>query len=172
MNKIMVGIIMGSDSDLEVMNGAVEILNELDITCEVSILSAHRTPQHTVQYVEDAAARGLRVIIAGAGAAAHLAGVAAAHTPLPVIGVPIKSGAMEGMDSLYSTVQMPPGIPVATVGINGAKNAGILAAQIIGSVDLSVRQKIENYKEKLAAKVEEKNNRLQKLGIESFLEQK
>lgn len=172
METPLVGIVMGSDSDLSVMAGAAAILDEFSIPCEIKILSAHRAPDKTAAYARSAADRGLAVIIAGAGQAAHLAGVIAAHTPLPVIGVPIGSGAMEGIDSLYSTVQMPPGIPVATVGINGAKNAGILAAQIIGATNPSIRQKILAYKEKLASQVEEKNARLQALGVKGYLGEK
>jgi len=172
MKKTLVGILMGSDSDLPVMAGAAKLLDEFSIPYEVKIMSAHRTPERAAEYARNAVQRGLAVIIAGAGQAAHLAGVIAAHTPLPVIGVPISSGALAGTDALYSTVQMPPGIPVATVGINAAKNAGILAAQIIGATDFAVREKISDYKKKLAAQVEEKNARLQELGVNEYLGKK
>lgn len=162
---------MGSDSDLPVMRQAVDVLEALGIPCEVAVLSAHRTPDRAAAYAREAAGRGLRVLIAGAGVAAHLAGVLAAHTPLPVIGVPVKSGALQGLDALLSTVQMPPGVPVATVAVNGAKNAGVLAAQIIGAGDPGVRARIEEYKAGLAAQVEAKNARLQELGVDGYLNQ-
>ena len=130
-DKPIVGIIMGSDSDLDVMQGAADMLNELGISFEMTIVSAHRTPRRLYTYAESAVERGLRVIIAGAGGAAHLPGMVAAISPLPVIGVPVKTSALNGQDSLLSIVQMPAGVPVATVAINGGKNAGILAAQII-----------------------------------------
>ncbi|WP_066637183.1 5-(carboxyamino)imidazole ribonucleotide mutase [Desulfolucanica intricata] len=169
MSEPLVGIVMGSDSDLPVMKAAADILKEFDIPYEVIISSAHRVPEKTASYARSAEERGLAVIIAGAGAAAHLPGVIAALTPLPVIGVPIKSGALEGVDALYAIVQMPSGIPVATVAINGAKNAGILAAQIIGATNADVRAKITAYKEKLAAEVEVKAKRLAELGIDGYL---
>jgi 5-(carboxyamino)imidazole ribonucleotide mutase len=151
-----VGIIMGSDSDRPVMQDAADILAELEIPFEMTIVSAHRTPRRLYEYAETAAARGLRVIIAGAGGAAHLPGMAAALTPLPVIGVPVKSAALSGQDSLLSIVQMPAGVPVATVAINGAKNAGLLAAQILGACDLEVRERIVRFKQGLEAMVMEK----------------
>lgn len=172
MKNPLVGILMGSDSDLPVMNGAAKILDEFSVAYEIQIISAHRTPDKAAAYARNAAQRGLAVIIAGAGQAAHLAGVIAAHTPLPVIGVPIRSGALEGTDALYSTVQMPPGIPVATVGINGAKNAGILAAQILSTANPSLQEKILDYKTELASQVENKNARLQALGVEGYLKEK
>jgi len=172
MSGPMVGILMGSDSDLPVMRQAVAVLDRLGIPCEVSVLSAHRTPDRAAAYSREAAARGLKVIIAGAGVAAHLAGVLAAHTPLPVIGVPIKSGALQGLDALLSTVQMPPGVPVATVAVNGAKNAGILAAQIIGAGDPEIRARVEQFKAGLAAEVEAKNARLQEVGIDAYLRER
>ncbi len=172
MNKPLVGIIMGSDSDLPVMREAADILNELGIPWEMLISSAHRAPDKTANYARQAAGRGLALIIAGAGGAAHLAGVIAGHTPLPVIGVPIASGTLNGVDALYATVQMPPGIPVATVAINSAKNAGILAAQIVGTGQPEVRDKVMAYKEKMARQVEEKSARLQELGIEEYLNAK
>ncbi len=168
--SVLVGIVMGSDSDLPVMKDAAKILDEFGIGWEMIISSAHRAPEKTAAYAREAAGRGLRAIIAGAGGAAHLAGVIAGHTPLPVIGVPIASGALNGVDALYATVQMPPGIPVATVAVNGAKNAGILAAQIIGSADPSIMEKIIAYKDKMARQVEQKSEKLQQLGFEGYLE--
>ena len=170
--KPLVGIIMGSDSDLPVMRESADILDELGIPWEIEISSAHRAPDKTADYARQAHLRGLAVIIAGAGSAAHLAGVIAGHTPLPVIGVPIASGSLNGVDALYATVQMPPGIPVATVAINGAKNAGILAAQIIGVSQTAARDIILAYKEKLSRQVEEKSTRLQELGVNEYLKQK
>jgi len=172
MENPLVGILMGSDSDLPVMAGAAALLEEFTISYETKIMSAHRTPDQAAEYARTAATRGMSVIIAGAGQAAHLAGVIAAHTPLPVVGVPIRSGALEGMDALYSTVQMPPGIPVATVGINGAKNAALLAVQILGTASPEVQNRIVDYKQKLAAQVKKKDDRLQSLGIEKYLSEK
>ena len=162
MSKALVSIVMGSDSDLEIMREAAKALEEFGITYEIDITSAHRSPDRTADYARKAAGRGVRVIIAGAGGAAHLAGVIAAHTTLPVIGVPIPSTSLQGMDSLLATVQMPAGIPVATVAIGkpGATNAGILAAQIMGVADVSIAKKLEAYKEKLARGVEEKSKKL------------
>ncbi|MBO8137164.1 MAG: 5-(carboxyamino)imidazole ribonucleotide mutase [Desulfotomaculum sp.] len=160
---------MGSDSDLTVMKGAADILDKLGIPYEVVISSAHRLPEKTAEYARTAKDRGIQVIIAGAGMAAHLPGVIASLTTLPVIGVPIKSGALEGVDALYAIVQMPPGIPVATVGINGAKNAGILAAQIIGLSNDEIQQKLAEYKKEMAQSVEKKAEKLKKLGIEGYL---
>lgn len=148
--RARVAILMGSSSDSEVMQPAVDVLKEFGIETEVHVISAHRTPERAFEYAKGAAAAGLDVIIAGAGGAAHLPGVLAALTPLPVIGVPVKSAALNGLDSLLSIVQMPSGVPVATVGINGAKNAGILAAEIIGVRDGDVRKKVQDYKAKLA----------------------
>ena len=169
MNQPLVGIVMGSDSDLPVMKDAAAVLDEFGIPWEIVISSAHRVPDKTAAYARNAAERGLKVIIAGAGGAAHLAGVIAGHTPLPVIGVPVASGAMNGVDALYATVQMPPGIPVATVAINGARNAGILAAQVIGAGQTEVREKITAFKGKMARRVEAKSEQLQELGIEGYL---
>jgi 5-(carboxyamino)imidazole ribonucleotide mutase len=162
MSKIQVSIVMGSDSDLEIMRESGKILEELGIPHEIDITSAHRAPDRTANFAKTAAGRGIQVIIAGAGGAAHLAGVIAAHTTLPVIGVPIPSTSLQGMDSLLATVQMPAGIPVATVAIGkaGATNAGILAAQIIGLSDGSVTKKLQAYKEKLARGVEEKSRKM------------
>jgi 5-(carboxyamino)imidazole ribonucleotide mutase len=156
MNNPVVGIIMGSDSDLPVMQAAADMLGELGISYEKTIVSAHRTPRRLYEYAEGAEARGLRVIIAGAGGAAHLPGMAAALTALPVIGVPVRSASLSGQDSLLSIVQMPPGVPVATVAINGAKNAGILAAQILGSGDPEILDRVRHYKQALEQMVLDK----------------
>lgn len=153
MSAIQVGIIMGSDSDLPVMQAAADVLDELGVAYEMTIVSAHRTPQRLFDYSGAAEQRGLRVVIAGAGGAAHLPGMVASLTPLPVIGVPVKSSTMSGQDSLLSIVQMPPGVPVATVAINGARNAGILAAQILGAGDEQVRERVSAFKRDLEAMV-------------------
>mgnify|MGYP006268132179 CR=1 FL=1 len=151
-----VGIIMGSQSDLPVMQGAADLLAQFDISYELTVVSAHRTPMRMVNYAQNARERGLRVIIAGAGGAAHLPGMVASLTTLPVIGVPIKSSnSIDGWDSVLSILQMPSGVPVATVALNGAKNAGILAAQIIGSHDDALGQRLAAYKESLKEKVAE-----------------
>ncbi len=162
MSKPIVSIVMGSDSDLEIMREAGKALDEFGIAYEIDVTSAHRSPDRTAEYARKAAEHGIRVIIAGAGGAAHLAGVIAAHTTLPVIGVPIPSTSLQGMDSLLATVQMPAGIPVATVAIGkaGATNAGILAAQILALSDSSVAGKLAQHKEKLAKGVEEKSRKL------------
>jgi phosphoribosylaminoimidazole carboxylase PurE protein len=162
MNKTLVSIVMGSDSDLEIMREAGKALEEFGVNYEIDVTSAHRSPGRTAEFARKARERGIRVIIAGAGGAAHLAGVIAAHTTLPVIGVPIPSTCLQGMDSLLATVQMPAGIPVATVAIGkpGATNAGILAAQIIGLADESVSAKLQEHKRKLERGVEEKSNKL------------
>ena len=152
MNKV--GIIMGSKSDLPVMQDAIDILNEFGIESEVNIVSAHRTPDKMFKYANNARDNGIKVIIAGAGGAAHLPGMVASITPLPVIGVPVKSrNSIDGWDSVLSILQMPNGVPVATVALNGAKNAGILAAQIIGISDLEISQKLVDYKGQLEKKV-------------------
>ncbi len=151
-----VGILMGSDSDLQVMQEAADILKDLGVECEVKIVSAHRSPRLAIEYAAGAEEAGIEVIIAGAGGAAHLPGVIAALTPLPVIGVPVKTAALDGMDSLLSIVQMPSGVPVATVSINGAKNAGILAAQILSVKHPDLRRKIRDYKDRLAKDIEAK----------------
>lgn len=156
MIEARVGIIMGSDSDLPVMQAAADMLREFEVGFEMTIVSAHRTPHRLYDYAATAVSRGLKVIIAGAGGAAHLPGMAAALTPLPVIGVPVKTSALGGQDSLLSIVQMPGGVPVATVAINGAKNAAILAAQILGTADTALRQRIVDYKQQLEAVVLEK----------------
>jgi len=156
-----IGIIMGSDSDMPVMKEAVEILKNFDIDIEVDIVSAHRTPEKLMEYGSTAHQRGLKVIIAGAGGAAHLPGMIAAISPLPVIGVPVKSSnSIDGWDSVLSILQMPGGVPVATVALNGAKNAGILAAQIIGASDKCVLDKIQVYKQGLKVKVEKASKNL------------
>lgn len=156
LEKPLVGIIMGSASDSPMMSAAAEILNTLGVSFEFTIVSAHRTPYRMVEYAESAKKRGLKVIIAGAGGAAHLPGMIASLTVLPVIGVPIKShNSLDGWDSLFSIVQMPEGVPVATVAVNGAKNAGILAAQVIAGWDIEVSHKLESYKKQLAKKVED-----------------
>lgn len=160
---------MGSDSDLPVMKEAFEVLHELGLLSEITIVSAHRTPERLFSYAESAVDRGLEVIIAGAGGAAHLPGMIAAITPLPVIGVPVKSKSMSGLDSLYSIVQMPPGVPVATVAINGAKNAGILAAQILGVYDVEVRNKVTEYKKNMEDAVLEKAKKLEDIGPSEYL---
>jgi len=150
----MVGIIMGSKSDLPIMQEAIDILTELGITHEVEIVSAHRTPERMFEYAKTAEERGIRVIIAGAGGAAHLPGMTASITPLPVIGVPVKSrNSIDGWDSILSILQMPGGVPVATVALDGAKNAGILAAQIMGVADENIRKRISAYKDALKEKV-------------------
>jgi 5-(carboxyamino)imidazole ribonucleotide mutase len=162
MNKPVVSIVMGSDSDLEIMKEAGKSLDDFGIAYEIDVTSAHRSPDRTAEYARKAAERGIKVIIAGAGGAAHLAGVIAAHTTLPVIGVPIPATSLNGMDSLLATVQMPAGIPVATVAIGnpGATNAGILAAQMIALADAGVAKKMTAHKEKLAKGVEEKSKKL------------
>jgi 5-(carboxyamino)imidazole ribonucleotide mutase len=162
MSKVLVSIVMGSDSDLDIMREAAKSLDEFGIPYEMDVTSAHRSPERTAEYAKNAAGRGVRVIIAGAGGAAHLAGVIAAHTTLPVIGVPIPSTSLNGMDSLLATVQMPAGIPVATVAIGkpGATNAGLLAAQIIGLSTADIATKLEGHKQKLAKGVEEKSRKL------------
>jgi len=159
-NTIQVGIIMGSDSDLPIMKEASDILNDFGIINEMRIISAHRSPHLLAEYVTNAHERGMKVFIAGAGAAAHLPGVTAAYTPLPVIGVPIKSKSLEGLDSLLSIVQMPSGVPVATVAINGAKNAGILAVQILGTGNESIQKKIIEFKKKLSEESIKKNEKI------------
>ena len=168
----LVGIVMGSDSDLPVMKAAAEVLEEFGVDFEMTIISAHRSPKRAIEYASTAADRGLEALIAGAGGAAHLPGVLAAMTPLPVIGIPIKTSTLDGVDSLYSIVQMPGGIPVATVSINGAKNAGILAVQIISVMDASLRLKMIEYKKKLAKEVNDKSVLLEELGYKEYLKQK
>lgn len=162
--KPLVGIIMGSDSDLPVLREAAKVLEDFGIEYEITIVSAHRTPDRMFKYAEEGEERGLKIIIAGAGGAAHLPGMVASLTPLPVIGVPIKTSSLQGVDSLLSIVQMPEGVPVATVGINNAKNAGILAAEILGVTYPEIRKKIKQYKEKLKKEVEKKAENLERIG--------
>jgi len=162
MKKPLVGILMGSDSDLPVMEKGAEVLKEMGVSFEIDISSAHRLPEKTADYAKTARERGIEVLIAGAGMAAHLAGVLAAHTTLPVIGVPLKSGALEGVDALYSTVQMPPGIPVATVGIDGAKNAAYLACEILSIKYPEIAKKLEDFRTKMKKSLEEKSKAFKK----------
>jgi phosphoribosylamine--glycine ligase len=159
----LVGIVMGSDSDLNVMQEAAAVLKQFDIAYEMTVASAHRTPQRAAEFASTAIQRGLKVIIAGAGHAAHLAGAMAAHTTLPIIGVPIDSSAFQGLDALLSTVQMPPGVPVATVAVGkpGARNAGILAVQIIAAFDPQLAEKLVAFKAEMASKVLEKARKLE-----------
>jgi len=168
--KIDVGVIMGSDSDLPVMADACRVLDELEIGYEVTIVSAHRTPLRMVDYAGEAAGRGVRVIIAGAGGAAHLPGMVAALTELPVIGVPVRASNLEGLDSLLSIVQMPRGVPVATVAINNSRNAGLLAARILGSSDEAVRERVAAYGRASRTEVLERAERLETLGWREYLE--
>ncbi len=168
-DKALVGIIMGSDSDLPIMKEAAKVLGEFGINYEITIISAHRTPERAYDYARYAEAKGIEVIIAGAGGAAHLPGVAAAITALPVIGVPIKTSSLNGLDSLLSIVQMPRGIPVATVGINNAQNAGLLSAQIIGIKDTDIRNKIKKYKNNMKAEVSAKAEKLETVGYHDYL---
>ena len=166
-----VGIVMGSDSDLPVMSKAAEILEQFGIDYEMTIISAHREPDLFFQWAKSAEEKGFKVIIAGAGKAAHLPGMCAAIFPLPVIGIPMKTSDLGGVDSLYSIVQMPSGIPVATVAINGGANAGILAAKILAASDPSLLKKVKDYLGRLKEDVEQKAERLQKLGYEAYMEQ-
>jgi 5-(carboxyamino)imidazole ribonucleotide mutase len=169
MKQPVVGIIMGSDSDLPVMEEAATILDEFGIAFESTIVSAHRTPKRLTDYADAAHERGLKVIIAGAGGAAHLPGMVAAHTTLPVVGVPIMTKTMSGIDSLLSIAQMPPGVPVATVAVNGAKNAGILAAEILGISDAKVHAKVVAYKKRMEKDVLAKAKRLEKVGHKKYV---
>ena len=168
MNDPKVGIIMGSDSDLAVMQEAAKVLEEFEVAYEITVLSAHRTPDRAHEYGKTALNRGLKVIIAGAGGAAHLAGVTAANTTLPVIGVPVHSK-LEGIDSFVSTLQMPSGIPVATVAIDGAKNAGILAVQILALSDQRLADKLARYKKDMADKIAQKAKNLEDMGYAKYL---
>ncbi len=168
MKKPMVGIIMGSQSDLEVMKGAADILEQFSIPCEVTVVSAHRTPKRMYDYASSALKRGLKVVIAGAGGAAHLPGMVASITTLPVIGVPVRLGnSLNGLDSLLSIAQMPDGIPVATVAVNGAKNAGILAAEIIALSNSSVAKKLRDHKMTLRLKVERSAKAMARKGFKA-----
>ena len=169
----MISIIMGSDSDLPIMKQAAEVLEALDLEFELTIVSAHRTPERMFDFAKAAHGRGIRVIIAGAGGAAHLPGMVASLSPLPVIGVPIKSSnSIDGWDSMLSILQMPNGVPVATVAVNAAKNAGILAAQIIGAGDTAVRDRLIEYKKELAAGVAVKYEQLEATGYRKYLADK
>jgi 5-(carboxyamino)imidazole ribonucleotide mutase len=165
----VVGIIMGSDSDLPTMQAAIAVCEEFKIAWEVAIISAHRTPERMVSYAQTAHERGLKVIIAGAGGAAHLPGMVAALTPLPVIGVPVQTRTLQGVDSLYSIVQMPAGIPVATVAIGNAKNAGLLAIQMLASHDPELLVKVQEYRQNLQESVVEKQATLEKIGYQAYL---
>ncbi|WP_279230410.1 5-(carboxyamino)imidazole ribonucleotide mutase [Thermohalobacter berrensis] len=168
-NEKKIGIIMGSDSDLPVMKEAAEILDKFGIGYELTIVSAHRTPKRLYEYAKNAKSRGIEVIIAGAGGAAHLPGMVASITELPVIGVPVKTSKLNGLDSLLSIVQMPGGVPVATVAINGAKNAGILAAQIIGIKNEEIQNRVKEYKEELEKSVLTKAEKLEEIGYKDYL---
>lgn len=166
----MVSIIMGSDSDLPVMRQAADILKDLDVDFEITIVSAHRTPHRMFEFAQNAHSRGIKVIIAGAGGAAHLPGMVASLSPLPVIGVPIKSSnSIDGWDSMLSILQMPNGVPVATVALNAAKNAGILAAQIMGSSDEALLQRMIDYKKELMESVAIKYRKLEDIGYEHYV---
>ncbi|MBI4097534.1 MAG: 5-(carboxyamino)imidazole ribonucleotide mutase [Candidatus Levybacteria bacterium] len=169
MKKPEVSIIMGSDSDLPVMKDAAEVLEQFGISYELTIVSAHRTPKRMFEFAASAEKKGIKVIIAGAGGSAHLPGMVAAITALPVIGVPIKSKSLDGLDSVLSIVQMPPGIPVATVAINGAKNAGILAASIIGISNKKILKKVRDYKKSLEKEVMKKAIKLEKIKYKKYL---
>ena len=166
-----VGIVMGSDSDMPIMAKAADVLEELGISYEMTIISAHREPDVFFEYAKSAESKGIEVIIAGAGGAAHLPGMCAAMFPLPVIGVPIHTKSLGGVDSLYSIVQMPSGIPVATVAINGAANAAILAAKMLSISDKELREKLANYKEELKDQVVAKDEKLGKIGYEAYIKQ-
>jgi 5-(carboxyamino)imidazole ribonucleotide mutase len=170
MKKPIVSIIMGSDSDLTVMQEAAKFLDEVGVDCEITIVSAHRTPERMFKFAKNAHKRGIKVIIAGAGGAAHLPGMVASLSPLPVIGVPIKSSnSIDGWDSVLSILQMPAGVPVATVALNGAKNAGILAAEIVASGNSRLQDKIVGFKKNLAKGIETKYKRIEKLGFKEYL---
>ncbi len=169
MHKPIISIIMGSDSDLPIMKEASEMLEEFGVEYEIKIVSAHRTPKLMYDYAQSAQERGLKVIIAGAGGSAHLPGMVASLTTLPVIGVPVQTKTLSGVDSLYSIVQMPPGIPVATVAINGAKNAGLLAVKILAASDEKLTSMLNNYMKDLEKMVLEKNAKLEKAGYKKYL---
>lgn len=171
MSQPQIGIIMGSDSDLPTMQAAIAVCEEFNIPCEVAIVSAHRTPARMVEYAETAHIRGLKVIIAGAGGAAHLPGMVASLTPLPVIGVPVASRHLQGVDSLYSIVQMPAGIPVATVAIGNAKNAGLLAVQILAAHQPDLLERVQQYRQNLAQSVIDKQKHLDQVGYQEYLTQ-
>jgi 5-(carboxyamino)imidazole ribonucleotide mutase len=168
MTSPLIGIIMGSDSDLPTMKAAIEICEQFEIPHEIAIVSAHRTPERMVEYAKTAHQRGLKVIIAGAGGAAHLPGMVASVTPLPVIGVPVQTKTLQGVDSLYSIVQMPAGIPVATVAIGNATNAGLLAVQILATGDPTLLAQIQSYRQSLQEMVLAKQARLEKVGYDNY----
>jgi 5-(carboxyamino)imidazole ribonucleotide mutase len=170
-HSALIGIIMGSDSDLPTMQDAIAVCEEFGIECEVAIVSAHRTPERMVNYAQTAHQRGIKVIIAGAGGAAHLPGMVASLTPLPVIGVPVSTRHLQGVDSLYSIVQMPAGIPVATVAISNAKNAGLLAVQILASHNQELLEKVQQYRQNLAQSVLDKQAKLEQLGYKQYLKE-
>lgn len=172
MSDIKVGIIMGSDSDLGVVSEAAKVLEEFGVGFEIKFYSAHRAPNLAGEYAKTAVERGLKVIIAAASGAAHLPGVVAAHTPLPVIGIPVKGKALEGLDSLLSIAQMPPGVPVATVTVDGARNAGILAVQILGIADQELQNKMVEFKAKLEQSGKEKTEKIDSVGYKQYLEEK
>lgn len=169
MSNPEIGIIMGSDSDLPTMQAAIKVCEQFEVAHEVAIVSAHRTPQVMVDYAKSAHTRGLKVVIAGAGGAAHLPGMVASMTPLPVVGVPIKTSTLSGIDSLYSIVQMPRGIPVATVAIGNAQNAGLLAVQIIAAHNPDLLQKVSEYRHGLTQMVRNKQQQLDQLGYQEYL---
>jgi 5-(carboxyamino)imidazole ribonucleotide mutase len=170
MKETKVGIIMGSDSDLEVMSESAKVLEEFGVSFEMTVASAHRAPNLVHKYATDAPSKGMKVIIAGAGGSFHLAGVLAALSPLPVIAIPIKAKSLEGLDSLLSAVNMPPGVPVATVGINSAKNAGLLAVEMLAIGDKELEDKMIAYKIKMEAENKSKGEKLQEIGYKKYLE--
>ena len=170
MKPVKVGILMGSDSDLEVFAETGKILDEFGVSYDMAVASAHRSPDYVHELVKGADKHGIKVFIAGAGGAAHLAGVVASLTTLPVIGVPTKAKTLDGLDSLLSTAQMPPGVPVATVGINAGKNAGLLAIQILATGDKSLGSKLITYKKKMADEIKIKGERLLKIGYKKYLQ--
>jgi len=170
MKNIKIGIIMGSDSDLEVMSESAKIIESFDVAYEMQVVSAHRTPDKLYKYATSAKKKGIKVIIAGAGGSAHLPGMTSSMTVLPVIGVPVKTKTMDGLDSLLSIVQMPPGVPVATVAINGAKNAGLLAMQILATNDKNLEKKLMQYKSTMNKEVKLKSEKLYKVGYKKYLE--
>ena len=169
MTSPLIGIIMGSDSDLPTMQAAISICETFDVAHEVAIVSAHRTPERMVSYAQTACDRGLKVIIAGAGGAAHLPGMVAALTPLPVIGVPVKTRTLQGVDSLYSIVQMPGGVPVATVAIGNAKNAGLLAVQMLAAHDGELLGRVQTYRQQMRDSVLQKQQQLENFGYQQYL---
>nr|WP_313930210.1 5-(carboxyamino)imidazole ribonucleotide mutase [Trichocoleus sp. FACHB-262] len=171
MTQPLVGIIMGSDSDLPTMQAAIATCEEFGVPCEVGIVSAHRTPERMVEYAQQAHTRGIKVIIAGAGGAAHLPGMVASLTPLPVIGVPVATRNLQGVDSLYSIVQMPAGIPVATVAIGNAKNAGLLAVQILATSNSTLLEQVQQYRQSLKDMVMEKQAKLDQIGYQQYLKE-